>query len=196
MRPFNSCEDNANRVHSLESPNSPGSVPFSWEHQPGVSKCPKVILANAPNLPPKLPPPPSRLSPIGQQPLELKCPTIVGHASKISLGVSPPAKECPRVVGHNIQIPLPPCPFQPIARVGSRKGLVMEDPFLAALVECTKSKGPFDSLKERKHGHLNKSRYLSLFSCKQSCGVREDSIVKVPSKVQFSGEKPTAEMGF
>lgn len=68
-------------------------------------------------------------------------------------------------------IPLPPCAFQaPPLRSGSRRGLYKEqnDPFLKAYKECTKSKSG-------KKGKRN----MSLFSCKSSCSVRDDSIVRI-----------------
>ncbi|KAF2324228.1 hypothetical protein GH714_010838 [Hevea brasiliensis] len=87
-----------------------GSVPFSWEKKPGVSKVFNQRFPSEGDLV-KLPPPP--------------CPI---------------ESRSPRVSTHDIQIPLPPCTFQPPSRSSSRKDLrKQDDPFLAAYKECTKS---------------------------------------------------------
>lgn len=84
------------------------SVPFAWENEPGVSK----VMANEKqewrSLSLRLPPPP--------------CPQGSARFS----------------VHDDIQIPLPPCAFQPPSRSSSKKGLD-EDPFFAAFKECTKT---------------------------------------------------------
>lgn len=142
------------KVHSL------GKVPFSWEKAPGVCKTSTVAIHGAGHelhktsaLIKNLPPPP--------------CPTShVGHCSPKASSV------------HDLHIPLPPCPFQaePISRSSSKKGLNnvrKEDPFLAAYMECTKSK--WGSRKGM--GGLRAG--MEVLSCKQSCKVREDNLVKV-----------------
>ncbi|KAK9166042.1 hypothetical protein Scep_001233 [Stephania cephalantha] len=129
---------------------SHGNVPFSWENKPGISK-----VANQEDWPTevllKLPPPPCLMF----------------------------SKDGPNnIVGHELHIPLPPCPFQPATiRSSSRKGPRrhdQDDPFFAAYRECTKSV---------KHGGEKKrsggSRFFS-FSCKNSCGVRDEGLVKMP----------------
>lgn len=140
------------KVHSV------GKVPFSWEKVPGVCKTSTVAIYGAnyelhkTSALKNLPPPP--------------CPTFhVGHCS-------PKASS-----DHDLHIPLPPCPFQAdpiISRSSSKKGLNVRkvDPFLAAYMECTKSKGG-----SRGMGGLRAG--MEVLSCKQSCKVREDSLVKV-----------------
>ncbi|EEF52241.1 conserved hypothetical protein [Ricinus communis] len=99
--------------------NTKGNVPFSWEKKPGVSKL--INQDSDPNqeedLVLKLLPPP--------------CPI-----------------ESPRISTHDtINIPLPPCTFQPPSRSSSRKGIrKQDDPFLAAYKECTKSTEKGDKL--------------------------------------------------
>ncbi|KAA8528440.1 hypothetical protein F0562_035795 [Nyssa sinensis] len=90
-----------------------GNVPFSWENKPGVSK----ITCH-------------------------DCPADEGHF-KVKVLPPPP---CPpeniaaKASYHDLQIPLPPCPFQPPSRSSSRRGIRKEDdPFLTAYKECTKS---------------------------------------------------------
>ncbi|KAI3685867.1 hypothetical protein L6452_35128 [Arctium lappa] len=66
-------------------------------------------------------------------------------------------------------LPLPPCAFQPPLRSSSSRRSKDDDPFLIAYKECTKSnkKGPL----------MRKNSFLG--SCKHSCTVRDDSIVRV-----------------
>ncbi|CAI9772132.1 unnamed protein product [Fraxinus pennsylvanica] len=135
---------------------SQGNVPFSWENKPGVSKvAPQEYGIDDQNhrlAPVKLPPPP--------------CPPENGRASF-----------------HEMQIPLPPCAFQQQSRNGSRKGLKkIEDPFLMAYKECTKStrKGKMTGREvDQGIGLFKKNVPVSVFSCKKSCSVREDSIVRL-----------------
>ena len=67
---------------------------------------------------------------------------------------------------HDLQIPLPPCAFQPpYYRTPSKRGLIWmqdDDPFLAAYKECTKSRKK-KSFKTGIEWSLRKS--LLLFSC-------------------------------
>lgn len=135
----------SSKVHSQRN------VPFSWENEPGVSK---AAAAPSPHdedrrrhvvAPQKLPPPP--------------CP--------------PP--ESSRVSYHDLQIPLPPCAFQPPRRSSSKKGLkkMDDDPFLIAYREVTKST-------KQGMGGVMKKKNMSIFSCKQSsCSVAEDSVVRL-----------------
>ncbi|PIA57048.1 hypothetical protein AQUCO_00600047v1 [Aquilegia coerulea] len=139
------------KVHS-----SQGNIPFSWENQPGISK--------------------------------VKHPSDVGTYASIKLPPPPCQSDSPttqKILGQDIQVPLPPCPFQsPVIRSSSRKGLrrvLDDDPFLAAYKECTKSvkQGKLSkSTSIKKSGGSREGRIGSLFSCKHSCGVREDSLVK------------------
>lgn len=145
---------NQKKVHSV------GKVPFSWEKAPGVCKAPSTVAIHDANCElhktsalKNLPPPP--------------CPTFhVGHCS-------PKASS-----DRDLHIPLPPCPFQAdqiISRSSSKKGLDLRkvDPFLAAYMECTKSKGG----SRKGMGGLRAG--MEVLSCKQSCKVREDNLVKV-----------------
>lgn len=94
---------------------------------------------------------------------------------RLSFKLPPPP--CPtesgRVSVRDIQIPLPPCAFQPPSRSSSRRGLGFnkhdQDPFLAAFKECTKNS---------RKGKLRKKAMFN-FSCKNSCGVRDDNLVRV-----------------
>lgn len=129
-----------------------GKVPFSWENSPGISKVnPKEGPKDVGQVTHKLLPPPP-------------CPS-----------------DSPKVVGVDLQIPLPPCTFQPPMRSSSRKGDKREDPFLAAYVVCTKSVG-HGKTKLGKNKHRGGGRWLGWslfeFSCKRSSGVREDSLVR------------------
>ncbi|GFQ00903.1 hypothetical protein PHJA_002234200 [Phtheirospermum japonicum] len=97
-----------------------------------------------------------------------------------------PPPPCPpvnaRVWVPDLQIPLPPCPFQPPPRRSSRKGLKkMDDPFLIAYKEVTKSTKKGKSLGgnkgDQEHGVM---KNMSIFSCKQSsCIVDENSTIRL-----------------
>ncbi|XP_042510064.1 uncharacterized protein LOC122085636 [Macadamia integrifolia] len=95
-------------------------------------------------------------------------------------GVKLPPPPCPSestkvVLGQDLQIPLPPCPFlQFPSRSSSRNGLRQkEDPFLAAYKECTKSNGS-----KRSGGGSGVLMTMYMFSCKHSCGVRDDGLLR------------------
>ncbi|KAL8494604.1 hypothetical protein ACS0TY_025441 [Phlomoides rotata] len=79
---------------------------------------------------------------------------------------------------HDLQIPLPPCAFQPPARSGSKKlGLKkIDDPFLIAYKEVTKSTKKGKNLGDHK---TVMKKNMSIFSCKNSssCSVVEDGVV-------------------
>ncbi|KAL5988291.1 hypothetical protein ACLOJK_036054 [Asimina triloba] len=83
----------------------------------------------------------------------------------------------PKIVGHALQIPLPPCPFQPPSRCPSGKD-VAADPFLVAYIKCTESSRKDRVLYGRRKNE-KKERIMDMFSCKHSCGVREDSMVSM-----------------
>ncbi|GMJ15261.1 hypothetical protein HRI_005195300 [Hibiscus trionum] len=125
---------------------SQGKVPFSWENKPGVCK-------------------------------ETSQPQVFEQDYTLQKLPPPPCRsESGKISVHDIEIPLPPCVFQPPLRTCSRRSLKKtdDDPFLAAYKECTK--------KGKKHGGhalfgLNKC--FSGFSCKRSCSVRDDNIVRV-----------------
>ena len=138
---------------------SQGSVPFSWEDSPGVSKanhkeCPANIGTNALNLP-LLPPPPPSLKPSHSPPL-------------VSI--------------QHVKIPLPPFLAQPPRRSTSSKGLwgQEEDPFLAAYKECTKSVESAKKPKKSKKGfEFGRRKSMFTFSCKHSCEVEDDSLMRL-----------------
>lgn len=93
----------------------------------------------------------------------------------------PPSKSARAFTYHDMQIPLPPCAFQPPLRNSSKKGLkkMDNDPFLIAYKEVTKStrKGKAMAMEENKRFGIMKN--MSIFSCKQSsCGVN-DSVVRL-----------------
>lgn len=143
---------NQSKVHSQ------GNVPFAWENQPGVSKVKHSPGDDSRTLV-KLPPPPCQVDP-----------------------------SSPKVPGQEIHVPLPPCPFPAPVRTYSGKGGLWraedDDPFLAAYRECTKSVKQPGKLRKngskRFGGHREGWIGGGLFSCKHSCGVREDSLVKLP----------------
>ncbi|KAF5740080.1 hypothetical protein HS088_TW11G00144 [Tripterygium wilfordii] len=151
-----------NKVH-----NSHGNIPFLWENKPGVSKVmtrPKEDEDLC--VLERLPPPP--------------CPV----ENVANSGV------------HGIPIPLPPCTFQHPLKSSSRRGLRKydQDPFLAAYKECTKStkKGSLLSKNEDGFRVLKKSTGLGFSSCKTSCSVREDSVVRIsqlPNRKQGERKK-------
>ncbi|XP_028793636.1 uncharacterized protein LOC114761689 [Neltuma alba] len=134
-----------------------GNVPFSWEKKAGVSKVHQPeSLTREEELLHNLPPPP--------------CTTEVG-GGKISGGV------------QDIQnIPLPPCAFQPpVYRTSSKKGLwtqEVDDPFLAAYKECTKTTRKSNGNNKSCESVLRK-RVISIFSCKRSCAVRDNNLVRI-----------------
>ncbi|KAL3732985.1 hypothetical protein ACJRO7_022500 [Eucalyptus globulus] len=147
-----------------------GNVPFAWENRPGVSKAiarsdceellsPPPSIKDRRRFPTKLPPPP--------------CPRMDG------LRVS---------VGREMQIPLPPCAFQPPRRSSLKKGTKKQDddndPFLAAYRECTEGTKVGHRHKSSKHddGRLGlglRKYVLANFSCKRSCSVRDDNLIRV-----------------
>lgn len=130
-----------------------GSIPFSWENRPGVCKD-------------------------GQDNLAMASRSVVEHdnfytkdETRVSLHRNSSTKEgnTDKAISHDIGLPLPPCAFhQPSLKSSSRR-IKDDDPFLMAYKECTKS---------NKKGTLTRKNSL-LGSCKLSCNVRDDSIVRV-----------------
>ncbi|KAJ9166368.1 hypothetical protein P3X46_021138 [Hevea brasiliensis] len=86
----------------------------------------------------------------------------------------------PRVSAHDIQIPLPPCTFQPPSRSSSSRSFrKQDDPFLAAYKECTKSTNKKAKLsKNLAAGSGLRKGIFNLF-CKNCCSVRDDNLVRV-----------------
>lgn len=133
-----------------------GNIPFSWENKPGVRKD-------------------------GQKNLDgEEWVVVVQNNSSTKEGKlpPPPSEKSNKAIFHDIGLPLPPCAFQPPLRSNSRRSKDLrsssrrskdDDPFLMAYKECTKS---------NKKGNLMRSNSF-LGSCKHSCSVRDDSIVKV-----------------
>lgn len=133
---------------------SQGSVPFSWEDQPGVCKA-----------------------------THQECPIDIRlHALKLISSQSPSAPA--KVSADDIKnIPLPPCPIQPPRRSNSKKQEEV-DPFLVAYKECTKvnvKSGKASS--ESKKGNCTLGSKLrktkSIFSCKNSSEVEQGNILKL-----------------
>lgn len=144
-----------------------GSVPFAWENKPGVSKAisrsnngeslSPPLVKDRRQFPTKLPLPP--------------CPTM--DSSRVSMA-------------QEMHIPLPPCTFQPPRRTSSKKGAKKQDddPFLAAYKECTKGTKAEHRHKLSKHGEGGlgfglRKHALANFSCKRSCSVRDDNLVRI-----------------
>lgn len=131
------------------------SVPFSWEDEPGVAKGTTNEEQEWPSRSLRLLPPPP-------------CP-----------------KDTARVSLHPIQIPLPPCAFRPApSRSYFKKGL-QQDPFFVAFTECTKTTTTTKSKLLPKSTSSNNKKGIFNFSCRHSCSVVDDNLVKIsrlPSK--------------
>ncbi|KAK2977683.1 hypothetical protein RJ640_006023 [Escallonia rubra] len=136
---------------------SHGNVPFSWENKPGVSKAAAFEEEfrsdeGRGQSGRRLPPPPC------------------------------PPEQKARASFHDLQVPLPPCAFQGQLRSSSKRGLrYQDDPFLMAYKECTKTtrKGKVLGVgRDDIFGHGFRKK-MSNFSCKQSCSVMEDSMVRI-----------------
>ncbi|KAL3505039.1 hypothetical protein ACH5RR_034880 [Cinchona calisaya] len=130
------------------------SVPFSWENKPGVSK---DYVDRGGDFP--------------------------------AIKVSPPPENSRASFHHDLQIPPPPCPnFQQPLRSSSRRINFKknDDPFLIAYKEVTKSTEKDDHkwsggvISRGDHGGFGlMKKNFSLFSCKHSSNVIDDSIVRV-----------------
>ncbi|WOL07833.1 hypothetical protein Cni_G16582 [Canna indica] len=154
---------------SLHKTHSLANIPFSWENQPGISKvAPHLGEDNpvapheeeqlvTPKLTKKLPPPPCKVENPKQSTL------------------------------HGIYVPLPPCAFQPppsLPQKAPGKKVSMKeggDPFLAAYMECTKS---------RKQGRKRDLWEKLGLSCRGGRReVREEAMVRLPAKLPEEGER-------
>ncbi|PRQ48259.1 hypothetical protein RchiOBHm_Chr2g0108721 [Rosa chinensis] len=160
---------------------SQGNIPFAWEAKPGVSK-----VTNKADFP-----------------TETGFPALSSKLSQPPLAndVSEDSGEKP-VKGldqNDIKIPLPPCLLKVPSRSASGKGLkwqaAEEDPFLLAFKVCTRTTSTTSAVnsspgnkfvaQKNKRGSVGligsklKSKY-SVFSCKNSCEVKDGSFVKLP----------------
>ncbi|KAJ0086508.1 hypothetical protein Patl1_08784 [Pistacia atlantica] len=99
----------------------------------------------------------------------------------LSLRLPPPPcpKDSARFTVHDIQIPLPPCAFQPPSRSSSKKGLD-QDPFFVAFKECTKTSTTTTKSKLLpKLISSNRKRGIFNFFCTRSCSVIDDNLMKI-----------------
>lgn len=154
--------------------NSQGSIPFSWEDKPGISKVttkekrPIDRSAQALDLTSSIPSSPSK-----QQ------------SSLLSNGV-----KLVSVANDLLKIPPPPCASQPPSRSSSAKGLRwQEDPFLLAYKECTKSVKKGKDQNNKKGSRLKKGIFM-YFSCNNSCEVRDDNFVRLSHLPALPRQKP------
>lgn len=99
-----------------------------------------------------------------------------GHLSFINL----PPPPCPKVNNEDSSqmTHQPPLAFRSSSRRGLKKKYDNEDPFLAAMKECTKSING-DSEKDEEKMKKKKNKGFSPFSCKRSISVRDDNLVRV-----------------
>ncbi|GAB4846856.1 hypothetical protein Ancab_025864 [Ancistrocladus abbreviatus] len=140
------------------------SVPFSWEVQPGITKHNGGV----------------------QEECSPKKEGLYALKSPISMP-STPGYFIDYGLTRSVKIPPPPCPiFQARSRSLSMiKRLLQpaaaEDPFLAALRECTRNVGlPLPTQNKRSSNILSVlKRSKFVFSCKQERDVREDGLVKL-----------------
>ncbi|KAF8034253.1 hypothetical protein BT93_C0521 [Corymbia citriodora subsp. variegata] len=132
-------------------------IPFSWEHSPGISKATHQNQERRSSSLAWSPPPVSTLR-SGSQ----------GSGQEWKEKIPPPP-------GMAAAVP---------KRSASLKVFLWreDDPFLAAYKECTKSADEPGG-DEGKKSNLVKSRWrkkrMSIFSCKSSCDVRENSFVSL-----------------
>ncbi|KAE8704846.1 hypothetical protein F3Y22_tig00110435pilonHSYRG00046 [Hibiscus syriacus] len=98
------------------------------------------------------------------------CPIDVGSYAVAGAGTS-------KILVHEKKVPPPP-PFP--KRITSGKGLRwwVQDPFLAAYKECTKSGGNGKLSSENGGSKLARKKKIG-FSCKESCNVRDDTLVRL-----------------
>ncbi|KVH98728.1 hypothetical protein Ccrd_023045 [Cynara cardunculus var. scolymus] len=130
-----------------------GNIPFSWENKPGIRKD-KIFAGEGRGKVVQ------DISSTTQGRRKLPLPPLPCENSDKAT--------CVDDDDHHIRIPLPPCAFPPPSRSSSRRSKA-DDPFLIAYKECTKS--------NKKGTLMRKNSFLA--SCKHSCSVRDDSIVRV-----------------
>ncbi|WVZ20764.1 hypothetical protein V8G54_008086 [Vigna mungo] len=88
----------------------------------------------------------------------------------------PPYTSFQRNYDHALQIPLPPCTFQP------PYGMQDHDPFLEAYKKCRKSRKSVERNKKQQIKASIETRLrnsMSFISCKQSCVVRDGHSVRI-----------------
>ncbi|PKU66374.1 hypothetical protein MA16_Dca009616 [Dendrobium catenatum] len=131
------------------SSSSSGTIPFLWEHLPGISKAihGQTNKSSSPAKPSLPPPPCSSTTESQRRPL----------------------------ARHNIYVPLPPCPFASTRKV-MKKISNDDDPFLAAFIECTRCNKK--EAKKRK-SVKEKEKEKRTFSCKKDNGVRKDVMIRI-----------------
>ncbi|MBA0686868.1 hypothetical protein Goari_014443 [Gossypium aridum] len=140
-----------------------GSIPFSWEDKPGVSKSePKVNHYD-------------QDCPIGLELYDLNQKNYVSDPSGSS-----------SILVHEKKVPPPPPLSVQLKGSPSGKGGLkwwQEDPFLLAYKECTKSGGNMKHLSseaKESTGSSKLSRKKKItFSCKKSCDVSNDNFVRL-----------------
>lgn len=141
---------------------SVGSVPFSWEEKPGISKF-SPGCQNKTAGPRIQPPLQKSLSSHFQSPLNM----MGCYADNYDMKISPP----PRMT-------------QPPGRSPSTKGLWgrrQDDPFAAAIKECTKNVTSLgDPSRIKKYiGSIKNRNQSIILSCKGSCDVKEGNLVRL-----------------
>ncbi|KAI4315098.1 hypothetical protein L6164_027944 [Bauhinia variegata] len=139
---------------------SQGSIPFSWEDKPGVSKTPNHDYSIH----------------IGIGSVDAK-----NERSKSST-FQPQAAAAAGPAIEESKIPLPPCPLQ--MQAAPRRSILgkgfkwqQEDPFLVAYKECTKDVKPKNKALGSAYYKLRKSK--SILSCKSSTDAKDDHFVKL-----------------
>uniref|UniRef100_A0A6N2MIX3 Uncharacterized protein n=1 Tax=Salix viminalis TaxID=40686 RepID=A0A6N2MIX3_SALVM len=135
---------------------SNGHVPFSWEKRPGESK----VVTNHHGC-------------------------LSKETSEVKLQPPPCPVEGSRISTHDIIIPLPPCKFQAPAappevlqEEASRRRILMTHSW--QLIKSALRAPRKISLLKKKWGlDRRKGALFDLSSCKQSCSVRDDNLVRV-----------------
>ncbi|MFS7978003.1 hypothetical protein Hanom_Chr10g00910581 [Helianthus anomalus] len=144
--------------------NTQGNIPFTWENRPGVRKDYSSTKEG------RLPPPPCKDHDNFSTREGRRVSLHDNSSTKEGRLPPPPYENLNKATCQDLGLPLPPCVFQPRLKSSlSRRSNKDDDPFLMAYKECTKS-----------HKKSSLMRKNSLFgSCKYSCNLRDDSIVRV-----------------
>ena len=140
------------------------NVPFSWELKPGVSKVTHEGSIDIRHVTVNLPPPP-RLS------------------------------KSARFCVYDLQGVLSPCQLQPSPRSSAKKGNVnkQEDPFVAAYRKCTEYSinGKLDIDDKNDDCRTRTKKNMFTLSCKYSCSVSSNNVVKSVPVLEGKGEGRT-----